>query len=190
MNAVDPLGVAAVIGATLDDLGIRYVIGGGVASVYHGEPRTTVDLDLMIEANEAQVRALAARLAADFYVDAEDAVDAVRYGRSFNVIQFSTAMKVDIYIAEPSPAAREQLDRRRFLEYGGAILSIYAAEDIAVRKLVWFRMGGEVSERQWRDVVGIIRMRRPQLDYAYLDRSAEAFGVRDLLDLAHQDADN
>lgn len=190
MNAVDPFAVATIMAAALDDLGIRYVIGGGVASVYHGDPRTTVDLDLMIEADEAQVRALADRLEADFYVDAEDAVDAVRYGRSFNVIHFATAMKVAIYIAEHHRAAREQLDRRRTIAFEGATLSIYTAEDIAVRKLVWFRMGGEVSERQWRDVVGILRMRRGVLDHQYLDRAAEAFGVRDLLDLARQDVEN
>lgn len=187
MNAVDPLAVASVMGSLLDELGIRYVIGGGAASVYHGEPRSTIDLDLMIEADEAQVRALAARLMEDFYVDVEDAVDAVRYGRSFNVIQYSSAMKAAIYIAEQTPAAREQLGRRRTLDFGGTTLAIYSAEDITVRKLVWFRMGGEVSDRQWRDVVGIIRM-RPEMDGSYLDRAADAFGVRDLLDRARHDA--
>ena len=59
-----------------------------------------------------------------------------------------------------------------------------------MRKLVWLRMGGGVSERQWRDVVGVLRMKRDDLDYAYLDRAADAFGVSDLLELARQDADN
>jgi hypothetical protein len=183
---VEPFDLAAILAASLDDLGIRYLIGGSVASTYHGEPRTTLDLDLVIEADESQVRMLADRIAHEFYVDAEDAVDAVRRGSSFNVIHYQTSTKVDMFIAQH----REPLDRRIFIHFGGATLSIYTPEDIIVQKLRWFRLGHEVSERQWRDVIGVLRMKRDNLDNPYLERAAEAFGVRDLLDLARQDADS
>jgi len=93
-----------------------------------------------------------------------------------------------MFVAERRPDVREQFDRRGVIE--GTTLSVYAPEDIIVQKLRWFRMGNEVSERQWRDVIGVLRMKRDDLDNLYLDRAAEAFGVRDLLDLARQDADN
>lgn len=188
MNAVDPLGIARILAVVLDDLGIPYMVGGSVASAYHGEPRSTVDLDLVIDADEAQARGLAERIAAEFYVDAEDAVDAVRRSTSFNVIHYETSTKVDIFVAERRPAVREQFDRHDTID--GTSLSVYTAEDIIVQKLHWFRLGNEVSERQWRDVIGVLRMRRGELDDQYLARAAQAFGVGDLLDRAIQDADN
>lgn len=190
MTPVEPFAMAAILAAHLDGLGIRYMIGGSVASAYHGEPRTTLDLDLVIDANEAQVRALAGRIAGDFYVDVEDAVDAVKRSTSFNIIHFETSTKVDLFVAERRPAVREQLDRRHSVQYRGVTLSLYAPEDIIVQKLRWYRMGNEVSERQWRDVIGVLRIKRGLLDEAYLDRTAEAFGVRDLLDRARHDAGN
>ena len=190
MTPVEPLAMAAILAAHLDDLGIRYMIGGSVASAYHGEPRSTLDLDLVIDADESQVRALADRISPEFYVDVDDAVDAVQHGTSFNVIHYETSTKVDLFVAERRPGVREQLDRRHSIKIGGTTLSMYAPEDIIVQKLRWFRMGNEVSERQWRDAVGVIRMKRGFLDNSYLDRAAETFGVRDLLDLARQDADN
>lgn len=186
MTHVEPFDLAAMLAMHLNELGIRYMIGGSVAAVYHGEPRTTVDLDLVIEADVPQVRALAKRIASEFYVDEEDAVDAVKHGGSFNVVHFATATKVDLFIAE----RREPLDRRLTIEANGVTLSIYTAEDIVVQKLHWFRLGHHVSERQWRDVVGVLRTKRGALDEAYLDRAADAFGVSDLLELARHDADN
>ncbi|HVE72539.1 MAG TPA: nucleotidyl transferase AbiEii/AbiGii toxin family protein [Thermoanaerobaculia bacterium] len=181
-----PFDIARILAPHLNDLGIRYMIGGSVASAYHGVPRTTLDLDLVIEADESQVRAFAARIEAEFYVDAEDAVDVVTHGGSFNLIHYGTSTKVDIFAVE----RREALDRRVSIEVGGAVLSMYSAEDIVAQKLHWFRLGGETSERQWHDVVGVLRMRKGDLDEPYLDRAADAFGVRDLLDLARQDALN
>jgi hypothetical protein len=186
MTHVEPFELAAILAAHLDELGIRYMIGGSVAAVYHGEPRTTVDLDLVIEAGVSQVRALARRIAPLFYVDEEDAVDAVRRGGSFNLVHYATATKVDLFIAQHC----EPLDRRLTIVENGVTLSIYTAEDIVVQKLKWFRLGNEVSERQWRDVIGVLRIKSGILDERYLDRAADSFGVRDLLELARQDADN
>ncbi len=189
MKPAEPFELAAILARHLDDLGIRYAIGGSVASAYHGEPRATDDLDIVIEAGEVQVRAFASRIASEFYVDAEDAVDAVRNGASFNVIHYATSTKVDVFVADGTAAVRRQFDRRRVIR--DTTLFVYAPEDIIVQKLRWYRLGNHVSERQWRDIVGVIRMKRGiDLDDAYLDRAADAFGVRDLLELARQDADN
>ncbi|HVG23011.1 MAG TPA: hypothetical protein VND45_02555 [Thermoanaerobaculia bacterium] len=187
---MQPFDMAAILATSFDDLGIRYMIGGSVASTYYGEPRTTLDLDIAMEADVTQVRMLAARISRDFYVDAEDAVDAVRNAGSFNLIHYETSTKIDIFVAERRPEVREQMDRRRPIEFEGTKLWICTAEDIVVQKLRWYRLGNEVSERQWRDVVSVLRMKRGDLDHRYMDRIADAFDVRDLLEYARQDAEN
>lgn len=141
----------------------------------------TLDLDIMIEVNEAAARALAAALQGEFYVDADAAGEAVHHGSTFNAIHVASAMKVDFFIAEDRAAVRKQLDRRQPLAVEDVVLWFYAPEDIIVRKLLWFRMGGEVSERQWNDVASLLRVRRGGLDEAYLTRAAEEFAVGDLL---------
>ncbi len=97
-------------------------------------------------------------------------------------------MKVDIFIAERDERSRTQLDRRRAVDVGGHRLWFYSIEDIVVRKLSWFRLGDERPDSQWRDVVGIQRLRRQDVDQQYLRRAAEAFGVLDLLERAIGDS--
>jgi hypothetical protein len=185
----DPFHFVALVGAYLDALRIRYVVGGSVASSFYGEPRTTLDLDVMIEAGEADVTALVDSMKHDFYVDAEDAVDAVRYGRSFNAIHFATTTKVDFFIAEDRDEVRAQLARRRAWETPSGTVWFYAPEDVIVRKLVWFRMGGEQSDRQWRDIAGLLRLPGTALDRSLLARAAADFAVGDLLERAQRDVD-
>ncbi len=188
MNPIDPILIAAQVAGILEEIGVRYVIGGSVASSVLGEPRTTLDLDLMIEIDESQARLLAARLKDDFYVDAQDAVEAVRRGSSFNAIHYGTSMKVDFFPAETF--AKTQLDRRRRLAVRNDLppLYFYSAEDLVIRKLMWFRAGREASARQWRDVVGILKASGPTLDRTYLVTAARERTVDDLLIRAAGDA--
>ncbi len=172
----------------LDALGIRYVVGGSVASTYYGEARSTDDLDLVVEIDVPKVRLLVPQLKPDFYIDEEDAVEAVRHRTVFSAIHFETTTRVDFFIAESRAEVRKQLDRRRIKTIGETRVSFYAPEDILLRKLIWFRMGGEVSDRQWRDIVGILRIAREPLDNAYLERAAASFEVSDLLTRAREAA--
>lgn len=181
MTPGDPLTLATGIAVILDRLGIRYVIGGSVASSIWGEPRATIDLDLMIEADEPAAASLAKAMREEYYVDEGSAVTAVREQSSFNAIHYETSMKIDFFIAERGELSRSQLSRRRAIEIGGFTLSFYAPEDLLVRKLMWFRMGGEQSERQWRDIVGILRVSSELIDREYLMRAATEAGVADLL---------
>ncbi len=91
-------------------------------------------------------------------------------------------MKIDFFLAEPEPFAAEQLLRRRAVDIGGgAAASFYSPDDLIIRKLSWFRLGREQSERQWRDLVGMLTVMKERLDVDYLRLTAEERGVTDLL---------
>jgi len=181
VTPIDPIAIAADVAAILEELGIRYVIGGSVASSLMGEPRSTLDLDLMVEAGEALVRRLTTKLKKTYYVDEQDAVESFARGSSFNAIHFATSIKVDFFPAEPFAAI--QLDRRQSVVVRTDLppLYFYAPEDLIVRKLMWFRAGAESSARQWRDVIGLLKTTGCDLDWAYLKSAAAERDVADLL---------
>jgi hypothetical protein len=108
MTEADPFAFAVSIGAILDELEIPYHVGGSVASIMYGEPRLTKDLDLMIDAGERDVRALAARLEQEFYIDADAAAEAVRYGSTFSAIHIETFLRVDFFLIGDLQAVRRQ----------------------------------------------------------------------------------
>jgi hypothetical protein len=144
----------------------------------YGEPRSTLDLDMMIDADEKKVAGLVERLRHEFYVDRDDALEAARRRTSFSAVQMATSMKIDFFLTERESFANEQMARRREIAH----LHFYAPEDLIVRKLMWYRAGGEQSERQWRDVAGILRVSKEQIDFDYLRQAAAKVAVADLLE--------
>jgi hypothetical protein len=184
VTPTDPIAVAQLVAAVLETVGIPYLIGGSVAASLRGEPRSTLGLDVMIDADVTTIAALVGRLTDQFYVDETSALDAVTRHGSFNAIHIDTSMKVDFFIAEDERFAKDQLRRREKVAIRpGVELYFYTAEDLIVRKLLWFRSGGETSDRQWRDVMGILRV-NANLDLPLLRSAADAAGVRDLLERA------
>jgi hypothetical protein len=175
-----------------DRLSIPYLVGGSMASALYGVSRSTVDADLVAEINPDKVDALVASLNEEFYADAEMIRNAIDHHSSFNLIHLSTGFKVDIFIQKDRPFDRLQLQRRIL-----HVLSqeperkafISTAEDIILAKLEWYRMGGETSDRQWRDILGVIRVQSGRLDLEYLQRWAAELGVADLLQEALKEAD-
>jgi hypothetical protein len=188
VTPIDPLAVAALVAAVLEKLRIPYVIGGSVASSVLGEPRSTLDLDLMIDAAEPEVRLLVSELRQTCYVDEEDAVDSIRSLRSFNAIHLGSSTKIDFFPAEE--LGRQQIARRRAIVVRPDLppLNFYSPEDLIIRKLLWYRAGNESSARQWRDVVSILKVCAENLDRPALLASALDQRMTDLLDRAVADA--
>ena len=187
--ADDIIGVTIEIARALDECGIDYSVGGSLASGFSGEPRFTLDVDVAVALRPAQVDPLVARLRPAFYADVDAIARAVRHHSSVNLIHLETNIKVDLFVVGDDEAGAMQLRRhqpRQLTEDPGSVVFFHSHEDILLQKLRWFRAGGEVSDRQWRDALAIARVRGDSLDGDYLARQARALGVTDLLDRLRQ----
>jgi hypothetical protein len=185
MEAADPIAVALLVAHVLDNLGVRHTIGGSIASSVAGEPRSTADVDFVAALGDSSIPALVAALQSEFYVDEEALRRAVRHRGTANLIHHATQVKVDLFIAGGTPLDDQQLARRRRIDLGaGRTLYVHPPEDILLQKLRWYLRGGERSDRQWRDILAIIRVQGSNLDSHYLRLNAPVLGVTDLLERA------
>jgi hypothetical protein len=178
---VDDISIALDFGRHFDALGVVWLVGGSVASSLLGEPRATDDVDLVADLRLQHVGPLCARLVEAYYVDEDVMRWAVKTRRTFNAIHFESTIKVDIYCSTNDALSRTQLERRLFVPIGGERIPVYSAEDIILRKLMWFEQGGRVSDRQWRDLLGVVTVHRGKLDRPYLDGHARDLGLTELL---------
>lgn len=176
----------------LDALGVPYIIVGSTASIVHGTMRTTVDADLVAEINLEHIEPLVAALNDEFYIEPEQIRDAIRRRRSFNLIHQRSMFKVDVFIPQGRHFDQVQFSRRveRVISQNPErSVWLVSAEDVVLSKLEWFRSGGEVSERQWRDVLGVIKTQAENLDLEYMREMATRIAVGDLLERAFEQAE-
>lgn len=184
-----PLDLAVGLADLFEEIGVRYVIGGSVASSLIGEPRSTVDIDIAVELRPSNLDLFLQRVRPTFYVPESDAARAVREKDSFNIVHNEMALKIDLFVLGADLLDANQIERRMLVQVStdpAAALWITSPEDQVLRKLDWYRQGGQVSDRQMRDVVAIIQINRQQLDHSYLTATADLVGLSQLLHNARQ----
>ncbi len=187
----EPLEVTFLVTGVFEKLGVPYLIGGSLASALYGMVRMTQDADIVAEMHPEHIQPFVAALQDEFYLDAEMIAEAVQRHSSFNIIHRKTFFKVDVFIPHPRPFLRSQMARAQRLTFAldTEVSAKFASpEDTVLAKLEWYRLGGEVSERQWDDILGILKMRADELEMDYLKCWASELNVGDLLERALQEA--
>ena len=182
-----PLEVTMIVVEALESLGVPYLIGGSLASSLFGSTRATLDADILADLRPEHAESLQRKLSQEFYLDPEAMREAIRRRGSFNAIHMETAFKIDLFVPRDRPFDRMELERRQRYEVGTSPpQSAYFAspEDVILAKLEWYLSGGEVSDRQWIDILGVLKVQGERLDRQYLQRQAEELGVADLLERA------
>jgi hypothetical protein len=185
-TTIDAIAVAVRVADAIEAAKGSYFVGGSLASSIQGEPRATNDIDIVLELPLGRIGEFVAALGHDFEVDVEMLRDAVLHTRSCNIFYLPAVMKVDLFAVGASPYDEVEFARRRRVQVrsSGETLLIKSPEDTVLRKLLWYREGGCVSERQWRDVIEVLRVSGGEMDRRYLDQWSERLGISDLLERA------
>ncbi len=181
----EPMAVTFKVTLALEKLDIPYFISGSLASTLYGMVRTTQDSDIVADMQAEQIQPFVSSLENEFFIDDQMIAEAIQYHTNFNIIHRESMFKVDVFIPRPRPYHQSQLERaqRQSFTADPEVSARFAsAEDTILSKLEWYRLGGEVSERQWRDVLGILRTRAEALDLDYLRKWGKELKVSDLLE--------
>jgi hypothetical protein len=183
----EPIAVTVLVTRVFEKLNIQYLIGGSLASTVYGMVRTTQDVDIIADMQLQHTQPFITALQGDFYMDQVMIADSIQHKSSFNIIHRKTMFKVDVFIPSNNPFQQSQFTRTQkliILNEPEVRANFASPEDTILSKLEWFRKEGEVSERQWRDVLGILMVRAGALDLDYMRKWARELDVIDLLEKA------
>lgn len=170
------------------DLDISYRIVGSVASSTQGMMRATLDVDMVAALNVEHISQLGVQLKSQYHIDEELMREAVTRGASFNLIHLETMIKIDVFLLGERPYDRVSFARERLETLDDFALSFKTPEDIILGKLEWFVQSDKTSERQWRDVIGLLKVQGSSLDFEYMRLWAKELGVEALLEQAFREA--
>ncbi len=167
---------------------MEYFLGGSLASSLQGEPRATNDIDFVIALPAGRILALRDALGTDFEVDTDMRRDAVLHACCANAFYLPVVTKIDFFGRDYEPFDDSEFSRRRpvMVRATGETIVVKSAEDTVLRKLLWFREGGGVSEKQWRDIVSVLRISGDTMDDAYLDSWSSRLSLEVLLRRARE----
>jgi hypothetical protein len=187
----EPLEVTLKVTDVFEQLDVPFFIGGSLASSLYGMVRTTQDSDIVSKMQFKHIQPFVSALQEEFYIDEEMIAESIQHNSSFNIIHRETMFKVDVFIPPQRPFLQSQLNRakQQIFSLETEVSAKFASpEDTILSKLEWYRMGGEVSERQWRDILGVLKTRAGELDLGYLRKWATDLKVEDLLERALEEA--
>src|SRR3972149_7254032 len=191
MKLTDIIEVVLKVTGTLERLGIAYHIGGSLASSAFGIPRATLDIDIVADIKAQHISQLYEYLKDEFYIDVDMIKDAVSRQSSFNIIHLESMFKVDIFILKDQAFYHRAFERRiqkNITDDETKKIFFSTPEDIILNKLVWYKSGGEVSDRQWSDILGVLKVQGTKLDLAYMKHWAKELNIKGLLEKAFDEA--
>jgi hypothetical protein len=184
----DQLAAMIPVVAAFERFQVRYYVGGSVASTAYGHMRTTQDVDFVADLALRHVTPLVQSLEGLYYVSVSAVSEAIKRRSCFNLIHLATSFKVDVFVPKERDYDRQVFDRIRRCSFDPddpqRQFFVASPEDVVLAKLQWYRLGDEVSERQWLDVTRVIAVQRNVLDRSYLEKWAANLGVADLLERA------
>ena len=192
MEAPELLDALTPVVTALEQLGVAYHIGGSVASSFYGIPRSTLDIDVVADLRPEHVRPFVEQLREQYYLDEDVVREALRYRSSFNLLYLASMIKVDVFIPQVSSFDQQEFQRahqdRLEAAEDARLFFLASAEDTILRKLIWYKLGNMVSDQQWKDVLGILKVQAEALDLAYLRQWAGQLEIGALLAQALIDA--
>lgn len=171
-----------------EQIGIAYYLGGGLAAAIWGEPRVTQDADIIFQFQPEQLNLLVAALEADGFYCPPGGVEEVRLGvgKTISITHTQTVDNADLIVMSSEPFEQSQMSRRIRIDDLGAPFWVCTAEDIILQKLLWSRRSR--SEKQWRQVLGVLKAQSDCLDYGYLSEWADRLEQTDRLTQAFLEA--
>lgn len=186
----------AYVTGVLEDLGVDYYIAGGYAAIAWGEPRLTIDADVIVDIDLSHVEPFVARFPIEegYYASEEGVIDSLRRRYAFNVIHYFTGARVDLMpLPRRDAATRRAMERRRRIEFGRGYMAYFASpEDVLLAKLRYYLQ--TTSPKHLRDARGILAVQGPDLDRAYVSAEATRLGMtkewETLQRLVAEDMDN
>ncbi len=176
---------------TFEQLNITYLIAGSIASSAHGIARSTADADLVADLRPEHIAPLIACLQADYYISQSAIQVALVRQSSFNLLHLATGIKVDVFVLKKDPFNQTSFARAtniQLTQLSQRGFRVDAPEDVLLQKLNCYRLGGGVSDRQWLDVLGILKLQTTNLDRDYLEKWSEQLGLNELLHQALEEA--
>ena len=192
MQSPEPIVALSPVVKELQRLGVSYYVGGSVASSVYGFSRATQDADLVADLAPKHVDPLVEALKSTYYISKPMILEAISRKSCFNLIYLPTSFKVDVFVIKDRDYDRVALGRSREDslddEHPSQQFFLASPEDVVLSKLEWFRLGEEVAQTQWRDVIGVMKVQENRLDRAYLVKWARELGVADLLERAWKEA--
>jgi hypothetical protein len=177
MRPHDLLAKAITVFESLD---VPYLVTGSVASTAYGEPRMTLDIDIVAAIEERHVAGfLEAFPHEEYYVDREEIMDALRRSGQFNIIHPASGLKIDVFVKGQNAFDDSRFSRGRRIAVAEGREAVFASpEDVILKKMEYFKAGG--SDKHLRDIVGILKVSTEQMDRSYITLWAERLGLADI----------